>query len=316
MSPDEALGVHGVRFAPSPTGSFHVGNLRTAWLSWKLAELLEQTWVVRIEDIDKARVKEDSWSDPNIGQLADLNKLGLFPGQLVRQSEHHAHHEKLFRKAIADDRIYPCDCSRSDVRTALAGFASAPHEREPQYSGHCRHADKTRKLNPVETIAWRWKADDLSGHFDAVIARTRLDGSEFQPGYHFACAVDDADGAYRLLVRAWDLAPAEEIQKQIRHWVSPQNATHVFHCSLVTQENGNRLEKRTKGITLAELNLAGISPTDLIEKFADSANMQRIVGDIRAWEKAATETSATGQVNTFWGEARKTIALSELSIRL
>lgn len=310
MSPDEALGLHGVRFAPSPTGSFHVGNLRTAWLSCKIAELLAQTWVVRIEDIDKARVKEDSWSDPYTGQLADMNKLGLFPGQLVRQSEHHARHEKLFRKAIAEDKIYPCDCSRSDVRAALASFASAPHEREPQYSGRCRHADKSRTLNPVETIAWRWKTDEPSGHFDAVIARTRLDGSEFQPGYHFACAVDDADGAYRLLVRAWDLAPAEEIQKQIRLWVSPQKATPVFHCALVTQENGNRLEKRTKGITLAELKLAGIAPTDLIEKFADSANVQQIVSDILAWEK-----SAASQTNALLGEARKTIALSELSIR-
>lgn len=311
MSPVQALGLHGVRFAPSPTGAFHVGNLRTAWLSWKIAEQLEQTWVVRIEDIDKARVKEESWTDPNIGQLADLHKLSLFPDQLVRQSEHYTRHEKLFRKAIAEDRVYPCDCSRSDVKTALAGFASAPHEREPQYSGHCRNADKTRTLNPVETIAWRWKADDPSGHFDAVIARTRLDGSEFQPGYHFACAVDDADGAYRLLVRAWDLAPAEEIQKQIRRWVSPQKSARVFHCALVTQENGNRLEKRTKGVTLAELKLAGIAPTDLIEKFAASANMQKIVDDILAWEK-----TEAGQANALLGEVHKTIALSELSIRI
>lgn len=316
MISDEVRCAHGIRFAPSPTGPFHIGNLRTAWISWKIADLLGQTWAVRIEDIDKARVKEDSWSNSDTGQLADLSKLGLFPGKLLRQSENHARHEKLFRKAIAEDRIYPCDCSRSDVKTALAGFASAPHEPEPQYSGHCRNADRNRTLNPVETIAWRWKADDLFGHFDTVIARTRLDGCEFQPGYHFACAIDDADGNYRLLVRAWDLAPAEEIQKQIRLWVSPNSSTRVFHCALVTLENGSRLEKRTKGITLSELKNAGTTPTDLLQKFADSADLQKFVGDIVACEKNANDGNATGQANALLGEARKTLTLSELSIHL
>lgn len=317
MTPDETVGAYGIRFAPSPTGPFHVGNLRTAWVSWKIAQSLGQPWIIRIEDIDTARVKEDAWSNPSTGQLSDLNKLGLIPNQLLRQSENHSRHEMLFRKAVDEDRVYPCDCSRSDVRAALTGFASAPHEREPEYSGHCRNLEKHRTLNPVETLAWRWKLEDPSGRFDPVIARTQLEGTQlnqgdqsrhFQPGYHFACAVDDADGGYRLLVRAWDLAPAEEIQKNIRRWVSPDNMSRVFHCTLVTLDNGKRLEKRTKGITLTELKSGGLNAKMLVQKFEETIDMKKAVSDIKTAEN-------NGQEFPVLGEARKTIGLSELSIR-
>jgi glutamyl-tRNA synthetase len=321
MTADEVAGPHGIRFAPSPTGPFHVGNLRTAWVSWKIAQSLGQPWIVRVEDIDTARVKEDAWSNPFIGQLSDLHKLGLFPDQVLRQSEHHLRHENLFKKAVSEDRVYPCDCSRSEVRAALndvsTGFASAPHEREPEYSGHCRNLEKHRNLNPVETLAWRWRLEDPSGRFDPVIARTQLEGTQlnkadqsrhFQPGYHFACAVDDADGGYRLLVRAWDLAPAENIQKHIRRWVSPASKARVFHCALVTLDSGKRLEKRTKGITLAELKLGVMQDTELVQHFEDTFDLRKAVSDIKT---AETDEQAFPIV----GEARKTIVLSELSIR-
>lgn len=327
MTPDEVAGAHGIRFAPSPTGPFHVGNLRTAWVSWKIAQSLGQPWIVRIEDIDTARVKEDAWTNPSTGQLSDLHNLGLFPDQVLRQSKHHTRHENLFKKAVSEDRVYPCDCSRSEVRAALndfsSGFASAPHEREPEYSGHCRNLEKHRNLNPVETLAWRWKLEDPSGRFDPVIARTQLEGTQlnqvdqsrhFQPGYHFACAVDDADGGYRLLVRAWDLAPAENIQKHIRSWVSPASKVRVFHCALVTLDSGKRLEKRNKGITLAELKLGGINPAELIQRFVESVDLQKIVDDILAAEADSAEKEKPALPGL--GEARKTIRLSELSIRL
>lgn len=327
MTPDEVAGAYGIRFAPSPTGSFHVGNLRTAWVSWKIARSLGQPWIVRIEDIDTARVQEDAWSNPDTGQLSDLHKLGLFPDQVLRQSEHHSRHENLFKKAISEDRVYPCDCSRSEVRAAIndlsSGFASAPHGREPEYSGHCRNLGKHRKLNPVETLAWRWKLEDPSGRFDPVIARTQTERTQlnevakyrhFQPGYHFACAVDDADGRYRLLLRAWDLAPAENIQADIRRWVSPASTARVFHCALVTLDSGKRLEKRTKGITLAELMLGGVKPAELVQQFVESFDLQKSLDDILAAESSNEGNGALAL--PMLGEARKTISLSELSICL
>jgi glutamyl/glutaminyl-tRNA synthetase len=170
--------------------------------------------------------------------------------------------------------------------------------------------DKNRKLNPVETVAWRWKLEDPSGRFDPVIARTRMDDNkvgQFQPGYHFACAVDDADGGYRLIVRAWDLAPAEDIQKNIRRWVSPSSTARVFHCALVTLDNGKRLEKRTKGITLAEIKAGGMSSADLLQKFEGTIDLLKAVSEIRTAEDI-------GQELPVLGETRKTIGLSELSI--
>lgn len=309
MKSDEALGLRGVRFAPSPTGRFHVGNLRTAWASWFIAKALNQPWIVRIEDIDRLRVLESSWSDPNTGQLAEMNALGLVPHEIYRQSERFHRHAALFQKAIAEDKVYPCDCSRSDVRAALQTFASAPHQREPEYSGHCRELDRNRKLQPAETLAWRWRAEDSTGKFDSVIARTRPDGTDFQPGYHFACAVDDADGAYRLLVRAWDLASADHTQRQIRSWVAPSVNTRVFHTALVTLDNGKRLEKRTAGITLGELLEAGVTPADLLRKFENSFDSKSAFDIITNAEQNLREFPTLG-------EAQRALTLQALSIRV
>lgn len=302
-----ASGLIGVRFAPSPTGHFHVGNFRTAWVSWTLAQALKEPWIIRIEDIDTARVQEDSWTNPVTGQLAEMKTLGLFPNQIHRQSERYARHAELFQKAMAEGTIYACDCSRSDVREALRTLASAPHVREPEYSGYCRARSPMRTLKPVETLAWRWKSPDPSGRFDQVIARTKPNGSAFQPGYHFACAVDDTDGGYRLLVRAWDLSSAEKTQKMIRSWVKPGAATRVYHAALVTGDTGVRLEKRTAGITLQELKNRGFTPEKLIKNFESTFEATQAITDIETAEQDAFHFPILG-------ETRTSITLSELGI--
>ncbi len=299
----------GVRFAPSPTGRFHVGNFRTAWISWALAKSLAQPWIVRVEDIDKARAQEKFCSNPETGQLAEMASLGLIPDEIYFQSSRSTRHEDLFHQAIAEGKIYACDCSRSEVREALAALASAPHAREPEYSGHCRTMDGNRELNPVESLAWRWKSADASGRYDVVIARTQPDRSLFQPGYHFACALDDVDGGYRLLVRAWDLASADETQKQIREWIKPNCGTRVFHSSLVTQDGGQRLEKRTKGVTLTDLAAEGLGGKKLVQLFEKTFEIKKAIADI-----AMAENNFPTSV--VLGEARKTLTLSDLAIRL
>src|SRR6185312_17052083 len=96
-----------VRFAPSPTGKFHVGNLRTAWISHIFSRYLGQPWIVRFEDIDQPRVVAGAlqW------QLDDLRKLGMVPDRVLVQSERLARHEALFRDAVAAGQVYPCTCS-------------------------------------------------------------------------------------------------------------------------------------------------------------------------------------------------------------
>ena len=236
-----------------------------------------EPWILRIEDIDTARVSAQHQQT----QLEDLKAIGLQADAIVIQSSRYERHLELFTRARAEGRIYPCDCSRKDVLEALSQVARAPHERAVEYSGHCRnrkHPNDLSSYHPADTLAWRWKINPNSnselGHHDVIIARTDANGEGFVPGYHWACAIDDADGNYRLLVRAWDLAMVEGIQSDIRSWCSlSQDLTRVFHTSVVTRDDGGRLEKRTQGVTLVELQTIGISPSQLTEKFDASFDL-------------------------------------------
>ncbi len=258
--------MNGVRFAPSPTGRFHIGNLRTAWIASQVGHLLAEPLTIRVEDIDSARSRIE-FKDL---QIADLKRVGVIADELIIQSNRHSRHLELFNRARNDGLIYPCDCSRKDVLEALAGLRSAPHGREADYSGRCR-TRKPSDMHPVETLAWRWRSKlNADGRYDAIVARTNPDGSQFTPGYHWACAIDDADGNYRLLVRAWDLETVEFTQRQIREWVRPNIQTDIFHTSLVVNLDGSRLEKRTKGVTLDELTAAGLTEQTLVSLFERS----------------------------------------------
>lgn len=270
MSPSEASGskLHGVRFAPSPTGRFHIGNLRTAWVSEQLARELNQAWVIRIEDLDPLRSQKKFWAS----QSQDLERLGLRADEVLWQRERLSVHRQSLQQAHAEGRIYPCNCSRREVLEALA---SAPHLETTTsassqfaaiYNGKCRS-------NPPKDVhegtGWRWRFADENGHRDVLIARGELALAE--PAYHWACAIDDADGAYQLLVRAIDLLPAEPIQQAIREWRRPGWGSKilVFHTALVVQDDGARLEKRTQGVTLDELKLSIDQLRDCFERSFD-----------------------------------------------
>lgn len=298
----------GIRFAPSPTGAFHVGNLRTAWIAHQIAENLNEPLIIRFEDIDKARVVKDAQSL----QMADMAALGINSHRVEIQSERIERHRELFERAVQSGLVYACDCSRTEVRQALREISSAPHGREPEYSGHCRALSRST-LEPsslqqksLESVAWRWRHEDESGRFDSIIARTDLKTGEFQPGYHWACAVDDADGRFLCLVRAWDLAAAEETQSRIRSWILGENGStdgaRVFHTSLVTKNDGHRLEKRTLGVTLNELLANGYTCEKIVDLFQASftaPSAERIKGP-------------QVSVSPLLGESRRELTLREL----
>jgi len=257
-----------------------VGNLRTAWVSHRLARHLGEPWIVRFEDIDQPRVVRGAQEQ----QLEDLRALGLEPDEALIQSQLHSRHLELFLEAVRRKQVYPCFCSRKEVRDQL--IASAPHlalgESPPIYHGHCRNLAEYPK-HSLPGLAWRFRANDNTGAHDFVVARTgpvldsdRLpDPATFVPAYHWACAIDDWDGGYRLLVRAYDLWSAAEQQRAIAGWLNsmqanPKAIAAVFHASLIIGANGERLEKRTRGVTLPELIEQGYSVTRLVALFEKS----------------------------------------------
>ncbi|MGE0764748.1 MAG: glutamate--tRNA ligase family protein [Bdellovibrionales bacterium] len=281
-----------VRFAPSPTGAFHVGNFRTAWISFQWARLLRQPWVVRFEDIDTPRVVAGSQQQ----QLDEMLQLGLKPDRVLKQSERRQRHWQLFQTALQQKMIYPCHCSRKEV---LASLASAPHGKEAVYSGRCRHGTLDTPSGP--SIAWRFCTPEVDGRGDFIIARTSPDGSEasFVPAYHWACAVDDWEEGHKLLVRAWDLADATTVQRHLQKWLrgnEDKPLPAVYHTALVTLNNGQRLEKRTANVTWQELNGLGFGPSKLQKIFSESFSAH-----FEEFEYAKV-----------WGEIRRSVSLDEL----
>src|SRR4051812_7111085 len=134
------------RYAPSPTGDLHLGNLRTALLAWLFARSAGARFLVRLEDLDTGRVR------PHFAerQLADLRALGLdWDGEVVVQSERGARYADALERLRAAGRIYECFCTRAEIREA----ASAPHGplREGAYPGTCRELTAAQRAARLAT---------------------------------------------------------------------------------------------------------------------------------------------------------------------
>jgi len=293
-----------VRFAPSPTGRFHIGNLRTAWLSGAWARYLRIPWVVRFENIDSPRNVPGAMDE----QLGDMKILNLVPDAVIVQSENIERHWNVFEKMHAAGLVYPCVCSRKTIREAVEAASSAPHRPVPGYTGHCRTLDTIPKKD-LPTWAWRIRNHDESGRDDFVVARTSPsfapsggpDRLSFAPAYHWACAVDDYDGDHRLLVRAWDLEDAAPLQRLIHEYLAQLEGTSkpfpaIFHGSLVTGDDGSRLEKRTMGTSLQEVLETGWTGSSIVAAFEKSFT--------GVWEKFEPQK--------IFGERLKTLKLREL----
>lgn len=226
------------RYAPSPTGPLHLGNLRTALLAWLFARSAGSRFLLRVEDLDRGRVR----AEHEAGQLADLRAIGVdWDGEPVRQSERSA----LYAAAIERLDTYPCFCTRAEIREA----ASAPHGALPEgaYPGTCRELTAEERAERERTgrpPALRVRAGD--GIDDFVVRRN--DGAF---AYNLAVVVDDAEQGVEQVVRGADLA--DTTPRQV--WLAGALGVPVpdyRHVPLVLGPDGQRLAKRHGAVTLAD----------------------------------------------------------------
>jgi glutamyl-tRNA synthetase len=226
------------RYAPSPTGPLHLGNLRTALLAWLFARAAGSRFLLRIEDLDRGRVR----AEHEERQLADLAALGLdWDEEPVRQSERAA----LYDEALEHLDVYPCFCTRAEIREA----ASAPHGAGPEgaYPGTCRSlsaAERAERERSGRPPALRVRAD---GAVDDFVVR-RNDGAF---AYNLAVVVDDAHQGIEQVVRGADLE--ETTPRQV--WLGRALGLPVpdyRHVPLVLGPDGARLAKRHGAVTLAD----------------------------------------------------------------
>jgi glutamyl-tRNA synthetase len=261
------------RYAPSPTGELHLGNLRTALLAWLCARSTGRRFLLRIEDLDTARVRPGMAEQ----QLADLAALGVtFDAQPVVQSERLAAYRDALR--ILADTTYECFCSRREIAEA----ASAPHGTVSRYPGTCRNLTEaeraTRRLTRRPALRLRANGgrqtirDLLHGEITAEVDDVVLLRNDGVPAYNLAVVVDDAFSGIDQVVRGDDLLPAAATQAYVTELLGYRPPTYV-HVPLAVNVEGRRLAKRDGAVTLPQLAEEGISPGAVLRLIAESLDL-------------------------------------------
>lgn len=261
------------RFAPSPSGPLHLGNLRTAILAWLFARSTQRDFLLRIEDLDRVR------SGAEAAQLAELESLGLeFDGPLLRQSERLPIYFDAVEQLKKQDLLFPCFCSRKDIAEA----ASAPHAAPGAYPGTCRDLSPAEREAKAKErpAALRLRAevtefsvhDQLAGDHMGVVDDFVLIRNDGAPAYNLAVVVDDALSGIDQVVRADDLlssAPRQGYLATLLGYDVPEYA----HVPLALNAKGQRLAKRDGAVTLEEITEHGVHPADVVAILLESLGL-------------------------------------------
>jgi glutamyl-tRNA synthetase len=261
------------RFAPSPSGELHVGNLRTAILAWLFARSTGRNFLLRVEDLDRARAGAEA------GQLRDLSAIGVtWDGAVVRQTNRGDVYAEAISRLAAADLTYECFCTRREIQEA----ASAPHAPQGAYPGTCRDLDRAelefkRSIRPaalrlrsaVTEFAVR---DVLHGGFTGVVDDFVLRRNDGVAAYNLAVVVDDAAQGIDQVVRGDDLLPSTPRQAYLASLLGVQVPEYA-HVPLVVNSDGVRLAKRDGAVTLGDLALKGVSGAGVRDLLLASVNL-------------------------------------------
>lgn len=261
------------RFAPSPSGELHVGNLRTAILAWLFARSTGRTFLLRVEDLDRAR------SGAEAGQLRDLQAVGVtWDGDVVRQTARGPLYAGAISRLEAAGLTYECFCTRREIQEA----PSAPHAPQGAYPGTCRNLDAAelefkRSTRPA---AIRLRADAaeytvrdlLHGEFTGVVDDFVLRRNDGVTAYNLAVVVDDAEQGIDQVVRGDDLLPSTPRQAYLASLLSIPSPEYA-HVPLVVNSDGARLAKRDGAVTLRDLADAGSPPAAVRDRLLESLGL-------------------------------------------
>ncbi len=253
------------RFAPSPTGALHLGNLRTALASWLSARSKGGRWIIRMEDVDGPRCRQESGEQ----QLRDLAALGMESDlPVIWQSDRSEAYRTALGALHEGDRLYPCHCTRKDLQM----LASAPHEDDGlrPYPNLCRprpwegFETALRFRLPDGPVDWMDELMGLQRDDPATLTGDpllfRRDGLF---AYHLAVVVDDGFQEVTEIVRGTDLRSITATQIRLQEALGRRRPAYA-HLGLVTAPDGSRLGKRAGALGLEALRLRGIDAEEII----------------------------------------------------
>jgi len=266
------------RFAPSPTGELHLGNARTALLSWLWARAERGGYLMRVEDIDAPRVRPGMAEQ----QLEELRWLGLdWDGEPVWQSARTALYEQALHKLGA--HVYECFCSRAEIAAA----ASAPQGEEgPRYPGTCaqlgddERAEKRRTRAP--SLRLRVPQGPIAFH-DEIMGDQSFDTQALTGdfvlrradgifAYQLAVTVDDGAMGVTQVLRGADLL-SSTARQILLHRLLGQPEPRWAHAPLVLSGSGERLAKRDRPLSLSALRQRGVDPRRIVAHLARTCGL-------------------------------------------
>ena len=262
------------RFAPSPSGDLHVGNLRTAVLAWLFARSTGREFLIRMEDLD-GRTRPGSAER----QLADLAALGLdWSSPVSVQSDRLDVYRDVVADLVADGATFECFCTRREIQEA----PTAPHAPPGAYPGTCRdltveqraerRAERPAAVRLLADVAEFTVHDALHGTYTGDVDDFVLVRGDGTPAYNLAVVVDDHAFGIDQVVRGDDLLSSAPRQAYLatRLGCEPPEYAHV---PMVLNAEGVRLSKRDGAITLERLAENGVDGAAVMSMIAESLGM-------------------------------------------
>ncbi|GAA5120044.1 tRNA glutamyl-Q(34) synthetase GluQRS [Luteolibacter yonseiensis] len=268
------------RFAPSPTGRLHLGHVLAARVAHSLARKAEGIFLLRHEDIDGPRVREEFYE----GIEEDLKWLGLdWDGEPLRQTGRIPAYETALHALKERNLVYPCFCTRREIQEEWARIGAAPQGPEaPVYPGTCRYlTEKSRREKVRSGIPYAWRLDaDKAGvltgpltfhdlRFGEIPVDPKLLGDvvlarkDIGTAYHLAVVVDDAFQEITHVTRGEDLLSSTHVHRLLQELLDLPEPIYLHH-ELVVDENGNRLAKRNAALSIATLRERGMTPAEVL----------------------------------------------------
>ena len=258
------------RFAPSPTGTLHIGGVRTALFNYLHAKQNDGKFLIRIEDTDQDRSKLEY--EENI--LNGLAKLGMIPDEIpIRQSERHQTYKDAAQKLIDSGHAYWCDCSKEMLDEMRKEQEAAG--KKPMYDGRSRNLGLKQSENTVLRLATPEEGEITVN--DLIRGEVRFQNSELDdlillrsdgtPTYHLCNVVDDFEQNVTTVIRGEDHLSNTPRQMHIQQALG-YNSLEYAHLPLVLGENKKRLSKRDAVTSLDDYLNLGYLPTSMINVLA------------------------------------------------
>jgi len=289
------------RFAPSPSGRMHLGNVFSAMLAWLSVRSQNGEMVLRIEDLDPDRCR------PEYAETLkdDLRWLGLdWDREQIPQSKRTAAYAAQFDRLAGQDLVYPCYCTRGELHAA-----SAPHASDGRvlYAGTCRNLTEAQRAEKTKSPAWRLQVPDktyaftdgLQGAVSENLASEcgdfiirRADGVY---AYQLAVVTDDGEGGITQVVRGMDLLDSTPRQLYLYELLG-LTPPEFYHVPLLVAPDGRRLSKREKDLDMGALRQI-CTPEQILGRLAwlsgiaetpEPATAQALCG-LFSWERVKKE---------------------------